>query len=327
MMSTLSKRGQTAINQPLRADLDLFFSAMEDRYDAVDKPDGKFLLCIAENLLNTERMNAKLREIATRPIPDWVPSYTAILGAPELREAAVAFLKKALDIEGLDAEKLGAAAGAASVIETSALFLGDPGDYVVIPGPAYMAYTPDIGNKANLQRYDLHVEDPGGEAMLDPVYRITTKDLDRAYAELGNRFRVLLLTQPNNPTGQVYSATQLAAFAEWCITHKVHLVVNEIYLFSRFEQTDPALFPAPVPFTSFLPLVERRQSPYLHWWYAISKDFGLSGLRLGFVYTHNEDLLKAWSNYGATSMASNHTQWLLSEVFRDTDWALDFLAR
>ncbi|MEM9528282.1 MAG: aminotransferase class I/II-fold pyridoxal phosphate-dependent enzyme [Bacteroidota bacterium] len=328
--STLSQRGQSAINQPIRADLDLFYEAMNDQYDAVDNPTGKFLLCIAENLHNSDRMNAKLQEIAAGPIPEWVPSYTAILGAPPLREAAVEFLEYALNFQGLNPDNLGAAAGAVAIIELCALFLGDPGDYVVIPGPAYMAYTPDIENKAQLQRYNLHVPDAGGEAALDSTYRLTTADLDAAYTKLGTKFKVLLLTQPNNPTGQVFTARQLEDFADWCVAHQVHLIVNEIYLFSRFDQNHPALeslFPEPVSFTSFLPILHRRDSPYLHWWYAISKDFGLSGLRLGFAYTHNENLLKAWSNYGAPSMASNHTQWLLSEIFRDQEWTSDFLSR
>jgi len=328
MSMSLSKRGQAALNQPLRADLDLFFSAMEDQYHPTDNPDGKLPLCVAENLHQSERMREKLRQIAAGPIPDWVPGYTAILGAPELRQATCQMLERLLDVPGLDPENLAAAAGAAAVIELSALLLGNPGDYVVIPGPAYMAYTPDLGNKAGLKRHDLHARKPG----MHEHYDLDTGDLDRAYAELGDRFRILLLTQPNNPTGQVFTADQLEIFADWCIERSIHLVVNEIYLFSRFDQSHPVLRQylfreAAIPFQSFLPILNRRQSPFLHWWYAISKDFGLSGLRLGFAYTCNEDLLKAWGNYGAPSMASNHTQWMLAEVFRDTEWTMDFLSR
>src|SRR6056297_3778988 len=176
MSMSLSKRGQAALNQPLRADLDLFFSAMEDQYHPTDNPDGKLPLCVAENLHQSERMREKLRQIAAGPIPDWVPGYTAILGAPELRQATCQMLETLLDIRGLDPENLAAAAGAAAVIELSALLLGNPGDCVVIPGPAYMAYTPDLGHKAGLERYDLHAKAGG----MDGQYRIDVEDLDRA---------------------------------------------------------------------------------------------------------------------------------------------------
>jgi len=328
MSDSLSKRGLAALNQPLRADLELFSSAMEDKYDPTGNPEGNLILCIAENLHQTDRMQAKLRQIAAGPIPGWVASYTALPGAPELRQATCEMLETLLDFRGLDPENLAAAAGAAAVIELSAFLLGNPGDCVVIPGPAYMAYTPDLGHKARLQRYDLHARARGTGGR----YQIDVDDLDRAHAELGDRFRMLLLTQPNNPTGQVFSASQLETFADWCIERRIHMVVNEIYLFSRFNQSHPVLREClfregEIAFASFLPILNRYQSPYLHWWYAVSKDFGLSGLRLGFAYSCNDELLKAWGNCGAPSMASNHTQWMLEEVFRDTAWTRDFLAR
>lgn len=332
----LSQRGTAAISQPLRADLDLFFEAADDLYDANDNPEGKFTLCIAENELCWPEMENKLREIAAGPIPGWVPSYTSITGSPELKEAVAGFLTEFISGVNHDPEHVAAAAGAAAVIEMGSLLLGDPGDIVVIPGPAYMAYTPDIGNIAGLERYDLPPPAvtfgiatrstelrTSGPAPVKTVYELTTDDLDRAHDELKDRFRMLLLTQPNNPTGQVYSAAQLRAFSDWCTARKIHMVVNEIYALSLFDQEHPDLredYEGAAPFTSVLALIEEKKSPFLHWWYAISKDFGLSGLRLGLAYTYNEDYLKAWGNYGAGSMASNHTQWMLSEIFSDHDW-------
>lgn len=316
----LSRRGKAAIAQPLRADLDLFFSAMQNRYAAQTNPDGDFTLCVAENLLSWPEMESWLREIAARPIPAWVPAYTSITGAPELRQAATAFMTASLSGAAHDPERLAVAAGAAAVIEMTAFLLGDPEDVVVIPGPAYMAYTPDLGNRAQLRRYDLHPAASETNIPLTTRYTLTTEDLDRAYADLGEQFRVLLLTQPNNPTGQIYTPAQLTAFIDWCEQREIHLVSNEIYALSLLEQSHLELapdYPEPATFTSILAQLEKRKSPFVHWWYAISKDFGLSGLRLGLAYTWNEDLLRAWGNHGAAAMASNHTQWLLSEIFRD----------
>jgi aspartate/methionine/tyrosine aminotransferase len=328
----LSHRGQKAATRPLRADLDTFYEAMDNRYHPTDNPDGCFTLCIAENGLMWPALRDKMQAIATnKQAPDWVASYTAILGAPELREVAASFLTTFVaEGVGLNAEKLGIAAGAAAVIEMTALLIADAGDVAVIPGPAYMAYTPDLANKAEVGRYDLHRPAPSppspasrGRALFTTTYELTTAELDRAHAELGDRFHILLLTQPNNPTGQVFTPQQLTDFADWCTERKIHLVVNEIYALSLLDQTHPDLaadYPTPAIFTSFLPELERRQSPYLHWWYSFSKDFGISGFRLGMVYSHNELLLKAWSNTGAPSMSSNHSQWLLLEVLSDQHW-------
>jgi len=331
----LSERGRRAVNQPLRADLDTFYEAMENRYHARDNPDGGFTLCIAENGLMWPELREKFRVIQREnELSDWVPSYTAIRGAPELREVAARFLE-AFVVAGdvrLDPERLTVAAGAAAGIEMTALLVGDPGDVVVIPGPAYMAYTPDIGNVAGLERYDLHPNDAPDPSFASrgpaPLFSITIHDLDRAHAELGDRFRMLLLTQPNNPTGQVYTSEQLTAITDWCLARNIHLVVNEIYALSLidWEHKDLASLQARMPrFESYLGELERRQSPYLHWWYSFSKDFGISGMRLGLFYTNSEPLLKAWGNYGSTSMASNHSQWLLMKVLEDHAWVRSYV--
>lgn len=334
----LSQRGQKAINQPIRADLETFYEAMENRYHPEENPEGAFTLCIAENGLCWPELRDRLQRIAVeQTAPDWVASYTAILGAPELREAIARFLERHVGHVALNPEHLAVAAGAAAVIEMTALLVGDPGDVAVIPGPAYMAYTPDIANKAGLERYDLHHLAPNdsstasrGPALNGSTYKLTTADLDRAHTELGDRFRLLILTQPNNPSGQVYTANQLNAFADWCHARKIHLVVNEIYALSLIDQTHPDLvndYPEPAVFTSFLPILENRQSPYFHWWYSFSKDFGISGFRLGAQYTHNEQLLKSWGNIGATSMSSNHSQWLLTELLADDAWVTAYVAQ
>lgn len=329
----LSQRGKAAAYRPLRADLDAFYEAMEDKYDALENPDGKFTLTIAENGLCWPELRDKFRDIqAEYETPDWVASYTSILGAPDLREAATTFLQRHLSGIPLDPERLGVAAGAAAVIEMTSLLLGDPGDVAVIPSPAYMAYTPDIGAKAGLERYDLHHEPtedtPKSRFNVPTYFQHTTADLDRAYAELGDRFRMLILTQPNNPSGQVFTETQLLAFADWCEARKVHMVVNEIYALSLIDQDHEDLsddYGERSWFTSILRLLETRKSDYLHWWYSFSKDFGISGFRLGMVYSHNEQMLKAWGNMGIPSMASNHSQWLVQKMLEDESWVREYI--
>ncbi|TXF88932.1 aminotransferase class I/II-fold pyridoxal phosphate-dependent enzyme [Neolewinella aurantiaca] len=331
---SLSQRGKSAANQPLRADLDAFYEAMDDKYDAQDNPEGKFTLTIAENCLSWPQLRDKFRRIqAENETPGWVASYTSILGAPELREAAAAFLQRHFSGCPLNPERLGVAAGAAAIIEMTALLLGDPGDVAVIPGPAYMAYTPDIGAKAGMERYDLQHQPTAGEPdsrfRFPTYFQHTTADLDRAYAELGNRFRVLILTQPNNPTGQVFTESQILAFADWCEAHKVHLVVNEIYGLSLIDQDHEDLiddYGERRWFTSVLPLLESRKSEYFHWWYSFSKDFGISGFRMGMIYSHNEQMLEAWGNIGSTSMASNHSQWLVQRMLEDEDWVREYIS-
>ncbi|NJC25459.1 aminotransferase class I/II-fold pyridoxal phosphate-dependent enzyme [Neolewinella antarctica] len=324
--ASLSKRGRTAATSPLRADFELFEAVMQNHYHPEDNPTGAIPLCIAENILGWAPLRDKFREIvAAKTTPDWVASYTSTLGHPEFRAALAQFLSKHLGGDSLNPETMAIMAGATATIEMTAFMLGDPGDVAVIPAPAYTVYTGDIGNRAGMERYDLHLADseehPG-------LFNLRTQDLDASYAELGERFKLLILTQPNNPTGQVFTEDQIFDAVTWCEERQIHCVVNELYALSLIDQSHPVIaddYGDRQWFVSCLSQLEQRRSDYFHWWYSFSKDFGVSGLRIGAMYTKNEALIKAWANYSAPGTSSNYVQWLLTELLNDGDWAINWI--
>lgn len=333
--STLSNRGQALIGKPFRADFEKFAQAEEDAYDASSNPAGAITLCIAENVLSWTEMRSKLQEIAQREIPQWVSKYTSVLGAPPFREALAGFAEKHITSLGqagpckLSSEHFAISSGATGIVELTALLLCDEGDVAAFPAPCYPVYTQDVGNKAKVDRYDIQPAAAWGKT--PGQHPLSVQDLDRSLRDInarGKTMKLLVLTQPDNPTGTIYSRQQLVAIADWCIAHQVHLCVNELYALSQVDFTDSRLAAdygdASAAYYSFLHEVEQRKNPYLHWWYSFSKDFGISGLRTGVMYTRNEDLLEAFGNYGAPSTVSNHTQWLLSELLLDGAWVSAF---
>lgn len=336
MPSTLSTRGQALVDAPLRPDFDLFHEADADRYDPRDNPGGAVPLCIAENVLAWPRVSARLRELAGEEAPAWVGQYTDVRGAPDFREAFADFASRHLTTLGgrapvvLDPDGTCVSSGATAVVELTAMLLGDDGDVAAFPAPCYPVYAKDVGHKAHLDRYDIQCRGdwvPTGTGTHD----LCTSDLDRTHAELraeGRRLRVLVLTQPDNPTGAIYPTPHIEAVADWCEAREVHLCVNELYALSQLDCDDRRiaddyadLLPA---YHSFLRLIEARRSPYLHWWYSFSKDFGVSGLRTGVLYSRNADLVAAFGNLGAPHTVSNHTQWLLSRLIADGHWVAAF---
>jgi aspartate/methionine/tyrosine aminotransferase len=322
----LSNQGNLIANKPLRADFELFFQALENLYHPEENPDGDIPLCIAENLLRWEELRDKMQSIvATNTAPEWVASYTDVKGAPDFRTALASFLSRNLGGDALDPDSVAVAAGAAAVIENTALLLANPGDVAVIPAPTYGGYTPDLVNKAQMDLHFLHLSEPEGHP---GTYNITAADLDKAHAELGDKFRMLILTQPNNPSGQVFTEDQIYQCITWCEERKIHCVVNEIYAMSLLNQDHPDLasdYEERQWFVSCLPQLQARNSDYFHWWWSFSKDFGISGLRMGVFYSRNKLLIQAWANYGAPSMSSNYTQWLLMELLNDKEWVDPFI--
>lgn len=331
----LSARATALLSSPLRADFAYLEQVEDSPYDPNDNPEGAIPLAIAENVLSWPEVRERLSRAAAEPIPDWVAQYTQVAGAPELRAAVAGFAERhIMTLGGLPPTKLSpegvcVSSGATAIVELAALLLGDDGDVAAFPAPCYPVYAKDVGHKAHLHRYDIQCAAGWGDVR--GVHPLTIADLDRSLAEIqrvGRRLRMLVLTQPDNPTGAIYGRTQLAYIADWCEEHHVHLCVNELYALSQLDTTDERLardYPAESePYTSFLHIVEARRSPYLHWWYSVSKDFGLSGLRCGIMYTRNADLVQAFGNFGAPHTVSNHTQWLLAQLLCDGDWVAAF---
>jgi aspartate/methionine/tyrosine aminotransferase len=148
------------------------------------------------------------------------------------------------------------------------------------------------------------------------------KTLEELEAQ-GKRFRLLVLTSPDNPTGGIYPTKKLETIADWCIRHQIHLVVNEIYGLSLIHTDHPDLksdYQTDIPFSSFAQIIQARRSDYLHLWYAMSKDLGASGFRVGVVYSLNQDFLEAFNNLNAPHMVSNYTQWLFQKALGDHEF-------
>lgn len=305
---------------------------MADRYDAVHNPDGALPLNIAENRLSWPDLKARIEEIvSSREIPSWVAKYASHRGAGSFRAAAASFLGEHLTRCPIDPGSLGISAGATSVIEMTSFLLADAGDVAVIPAPCYPVYRQDIGNMAGVERYDLVTHHELHEIAAGPA--LTVEHLDRAARDIegsGRRFRMLILTTPDNPTGGIFPIERLAEIADWCIGHGVHLVVNELYGLSLLDTTHPSIaqdYDDPPPYESFGRLMAERRSEYLHLWYAVSKDLGISGFRIGMLHSHNGPMLRAYENLNLTHSASNLTQWVLGVLLTDSAFMASYVER
>ncbi len=327
--SSLSLRGSRSASKPMRSDMDIYFEAIQNRYHQNNK-EGAFPMNVAENHLCWNILSDRLRRgVSENEIPDWVPAYGNPSGTDSFREAVSVFLSKFLFHCEVEKETLAFSSGATSVIELSAFLLANPGDTGVFPAPAYPVYKSDIGTKSGVKRFDLITHHDLSE--IRNGLTLSTEHLDTALKDLSDRdekFKFLVLTTPDNPTGGIYSQEQLNSIVDWCLKHKIHLIVNEIYGLSQIDITHPALksdYTDPAAFVSFANIMKERKSPYLHLWYAFSKDLGLSGFRVGMVHSYNEEFLSAYNNINMTHSVSNFTQWAMQLVLEDLEFMEDYV--
>lgn len=123
---------------------------------------------------------------------------------------------------------------------------------------------------------------------IDPNAEI---DLNRLRTLIGPKTKMICLCNPVNPTGKVFTKTELKAIAEVARQHNLLILSDEIWsdiVFSPFHYTSIASLDADASGRTFTVS-------------GFSKSYGLAGLRAGFVMTSNE----AW--FQKILEASGHT--------------------
>jgi aspartate aminotransferase len=156
------------------------------------------------------------REGGIAAIKDGFTRYPPVPGIAELREAIA---KKLKDDNGLDykASQVVVSNGAKQSIYNALMVLIDPGDEVVIPTPAWVSY-PEMVRLAD-----------GVPVTVDTQpnqYRLDAKALEAAITP---RTKVILLNNPSNPTGVVYTDTELRMVADLAVKHDLYVISDEIY--------------------------------------------------------------------------------------------------
>lgn len=330
MNESVSKRGLKASNTVMRVDLDISFEALDNQYDAIENPDGVFPLSIAENRLNWDLLKSKFKSIAAdNELDDWVLGYTSPLGSMEFRTAVANFYTSYLSQTELDPMTIGCSPGATGIVEMTSFLLADEGDVAVVPAPCYPVYRQDMENMTGVLRHDIvthrHLHELQHGSLLDLQH---LEDAKNKITSSGKQFKILILTTPDNPTGLMYSEAHLNEISDWCIENKIHLVVNEIYALSKIDISHPALkddYQGDDTFVSFVKLMSQKKSDFLHHWYSFSKDFGISGFRVGIIHSYNELFIKGYENYNLSHSVSNHTQWLLMHLIQDKHFVDEYI--
>lgn len=214
--------------------------------------------------------------------------YTPASGLVELRQAACKRLKEDC---GLDYKptQIVAASGAKHNIYIALRCLVNPGDEVVLPAPYWVSY------------YEM-VKMVGGEPVVvtateEHGFKMTAEQLDAAITP---KTKALILNNPSNPTGMMYTKEELAAIAEVCIKRDIYVIADEIYYSLVYDGAK---------FTSFASLGEevKERTILVN---GVSKSYAMTGWRIGYAAT-NEKLAKVMANYlsHSTGNPSSIAQW------------------
>jgi len=197
----------------------------------------------------------------------------------------------------------------------------DTTDCMLLITPSYGMLYNDVGVLAGVEVVDVPIA---------PGEPITVEALEEACARAaakGLTPKVLFLIQPENPLGTVRSGGEIRGVMEWVKVKGMHLVSDEIYALSVYDGDGEPFMSTAQLCHSNAPSSASYLGDHVHILWGMSKDFCASGLRLGFLFSHNEALLKALDNVGYFSTVSNSTQDTLALALGDDAWLTSFFKR
>src|SRR6266566_5686582 len=159
----------------------------------------------------------RIVEAAVKALRDGHNQYATTWGAAPLREAVARTQSAAWGREVDAGKEVTVSNGATEAMIAAMLAAVDPGDEVIIFEPFYENYGPDCILSGAIPRY---------VALRPPDW---TFDPDELAAAFSRKTRAIVINTPHNPTGKVYTRSELEHIARLCIDHDAIAITDEIY--------------------------------------------------------------------------------------------------
>jgi aspartate aminotransferase len=159
----------------------------------------------------------------------------------------------------------------------------DPGDEIIVIDPTYANYK-SFAAIAGVELISV-------QSTLEQGFSIPDSSLIEE--SISNRTRAILLCNPNNPTGTVYSKEELARLLEIANRHNLFFILDETYREFVYDGARP--------FSVFQLDSDNDRIVVVD---SLSKRFSLCGARIGCLVTTNRKLSQAVLNIAQARLAS-----------------------
>ena len=205
---------------------------------------------------------------AVRRFDDKVLKYTFSQGIPELIDAIIKYYAK--HHMNFEKEDVLITNGGSEALLFALIAVADNDDEVLVPEPFYTNYNgfaAAVGVKVSpittMAEEGFH---------LPPINRIQDA--------IGPKTKAIVLSNPGNPTGVVYTKEEVFAIADLAKQHNIYIIADEVYREFVYDNLD---------YTSFGNIKEIEKNVIIV--DSVSKRFSACGARIGAVISKNKELM------------------------------------
>lgn len=243
-MKELSKRTETFTDSVIRR-----MTRIANQYDAINLSQGFPDFDPPKEILN------RLEQVAHEDFNQ----YAITWGAQNFRDALAKKQSKYMNLD-LDSNKnIVITCGSTEAMMAAMMSVCDPNDKVIVFSPFYENYGADtILCGANPIYVPLH----------PPVFNFNKEELESAFKQ---NPKALILCNPSNPCGKVFSKEELEYIASLAIKYDTYVITDEVYehiVYAPYKHTYFASLPG---------MFERTISCS-----SLSKTYSITGWRLGY---------------------------------------------
>lgn len=243
-MKELSKRTKTFTDSVIRR-----MTRIANQYDAINLSQGFPDFDPPKEILN------RLEQVAHEDFNQ----YAITWGAQNFRDALAKKQSKYMNLD-LDSNKnIVITCGSTEAMMAAMMSVCDPNDKVIVFSPFYENYGADT---------ILCGADPIYVPLHPPVFNFDREELENAFKQ---NPKALILCNPSNPCGKVFSKEELEYIASLAIKYDTYVITDEVYehiVYAPYKHTYFASLPG---------MFERTISCS-----SLSKTYSITGWRLGY---------------------------------------------
>lgn len=226
-------------------------------------------------------------------------AYAAVPGIPELRTAISKYNKHYFGMD-IDPKRIYVGPGTKELIFNLLEILHGT---VILPTPAWLGYLPQI----RFLKKNYHMLPTRANCKISP------NDLRKLSLRLQDRQKILILNNPNNPTGLLYDRLELEEIVDVCREQNITVISDEIYALTTYDFTKFVSMGKIYPEGTFVTN-------------GLSKSHAAGGYRLGYVIfpQHAVDLKTQFkkilaTEYTAVSTPIQHAAVAGFEISKEMD--------
>ena len=208
----------------------------------------------------------RIKDAGIKAMEDGHTGYTMAAGIIPLREAVGKWIKDFSGVEYATNEIIVSNGAKHSLYNTLQTII-EVGEEVIIPAPYWVTYPALVKIADGVPVYI--------DTTSESNFKITPEQLKAAITD---KTRALILCNPSNPTGSVYSKSELEEIGKIVLENDLYVISDEIYSRLVYDDFDYVSFPSLSP--------ELRKKTILI--EGVSKSYSMTGWRIGFTAADKE---------------------------------------